>query len=274
MHRRHRISRPAQRVQLVAGLLLTFTAASPALADLIPTCAGSTSCASSVIGGVPIMATSSVLPSYAVARNPDSEPVPPGSPDFSGMTLLALVPNNSANAGSLQPNVSVTLNGTLIASATGFAPVSPTAWTTPRSNLLTDYLAFTQLSGPATKLEDLLPATQAVDAAAKGYFAYMSPIAVITAFGTGQSEVVTYGTFASFTGFPVGTVLFPFDQSVLHGVGPVNTALDSTAPKNAILITSAVPEPASAALLAAGCLLLAGRRRRVAERLGTRVETL
>ena len=102
----------------------------------------------------------------------------------------------------------------------------------------------------------------------------MSPIAVITAFGTGQSEVVTYGTFASFTGFPVGTVLFPFDQSVLHGVGPVNTALDSTAPKNAILITSAVPEPASAALLAAGCLLLAGRRRRVAERLGTRVETL
>jgi len=255
------------RLQFMAGLLFTVTAASSAQASLIPICSGSTSCASSVVGGVPIMTTNSALPSYTVTRNPDLEPtlpppgtLPSGDIPIYGFTPVVLVPNNFPNAASLQFTVEVRLNNNLIASASLLNSIQATPWTNSAPDLLTDYLGYTQLGGTATKLNDLLPATQAVDVGATGYYAYVDPIAVPTAFGTGNNDVVTY---TGFGGFPAGTVLFPFYEYFDANSGyPPAWVVDNTAPANTIMVVSSVPEPASSILVVTGLFLLSWFRRK------------
>ena len=169
--------------------------------------------------------------------------ISPG-PQTGDLIIDFLVPNNDAKPGSFALNFA---NNVLAGTATLF---SATAWT---SGSLAAYLGIS--ANPANPIGAYLPATQALDPGATGFFVFQVDLGTQTILGNSGAGAAG-GTF----NIP-GNFGSDFGGYILAFCGTGCKGPDvATANSGALLVT---PEPASLTMLFAGLLgfaLLNGRR--------------
>ena len=187
---------------------------------------------------VPATAPTSVNPpEFGFSAGDQSETGP--------LATLILVPDTISN-----PDTTYTLSGPLFGSKTETVVLFHQNHPWNQSNVSFDkFLAMPSNTSPNNALSDFLPATQALDPSATGYFVYdairsVGDITLPSDADASNSDLLTLNKE-----LPLGSYVFAF-------LGQTSTGVDATASSGAIFIDTArlvaTPEPSTWAMLLIG----------------------